>query len=178
VIWPDWIFRLRYRANPIRPTTALDDTFLDPFRGLSLLKPLAVQKSSKLAVQICFRDMARLSAICLRQIDLLSRPKDNAFSGLYIGRYSPQAQRHVERIDAERGPEAKLANPMLFRVAGGAQRNGVAIGRLHPDTATGSCTHVRGLRWRRFAAGDAGELTDKSQVLPSPMQFRPGLAAR
>jgi hypothetical protein len=26
-----------------------------------------------------------LSAICLRQIDLLSRPKDSALPGLYIG---------------------------------------------------------------------------------------------
>jgi hypothetical protein len=86
-----------------------------------------------------------LSAKYLRQIDLLSRPKDSALSGLYIGRYSPQPQSHIERIDAERGPEGKLADPMLFRMAGGAQRNGVAIARLHPDTAIGCCTHMRGL---------------------------------
>jgi hypothetical protein len=64
--------------------------------------------------------MVRLSAICLRQIDLLSRPKDSALSGLYIGRYSPQPQSHIERIDAERGPEGKLADPMLFRMTGRA----------------------------------------------------------
>jgi hypothetical protein len=45
----------------------------------------------------------------------------------------------------ERGPEGKLADPMLFRMAGGAQRNGVAIARLHPDTTIGSCTHMRGI---------------------------------
>ena len=122
--------------------------------------------------------MVRLSTICLRQIDLLSRAKDNALPGLYIGRNGPQAQRHVERIDAERRPEGKLADPMLLVMARGAQRNGVAIGRLHPDTSIGSRAHMCGFRWRCFAAGDAGELADKSQVLPSPMQFRLGLAAR
>ena len=58
----------------------------------------------------------RLSAICLRQIDLLARPKDNSLPGLDIGRHSPQPQRHVERIDAQCGPERKLADPMLFRM--------------------------------------------------------------
>jgi len=104
----------------------------------------------------------RLSAICLRQIDLLSRPKDSALPGLYIGRYSPQPQSHVERINAERGPEGKLANPMLFRMAGGAEWNGVAIARLYPYTTIGSCTHMSGVRRRCFAAGYARELTDKS----------------
>jgi hypothetical protein len=51
---------------------------------------------------------------------------------------------------------------MLFRMAGGAQWNGVAIAGLHPDPTIGSCTHMRGVRWRCFAAGYAGELTDKS----------------
>ena len=86
-----------------------------------------------------------VSAICLRQIDLLSRPKDSALPGLDIGRHSPQPQSHIERIDAECGPEGKLADPMLVCMAGGAQRNGVAIARLHPDTAIGCCTHMRGL---------------------------------
>jgi hypothetical protein len=78
------------------------------------------QKSSKLAVKTCSGGTARLSAIRLRQIDLLSRAKDGALPGLYICRYSPQAQSDIERIDAERGPEGELANPMLFRMAGGA----------------------------------------------------------
>jgi len=89
--------------------------------------------------------MVLLSAICLRQIDMLSRPKDSALPGLYIGRHSPQPQSHIERIDAERGPEGKLADPMLFRMTGGAQRNGVAIARLHPYTTIGCCTHMRGV---------------------------------
>jgi hypothetical protein len=122
--------------------------------------------------------MLRFLAIYFQQIDVLSRPKDNALPGLYIGRYSPQTQRHADRIDAERGPEGELADPMLFRMAGRAQRNGIAIGWLDPDTAVGSGTHMRGLRRRCSAAGHTGKLTDKSQVLPSPMQVRLGLAAR
>jgi hypothetical protein len=97
------------------------------------------------AVRTCSGGIVRRLTIGLRQIDLLSRPKDSALPGLYIGRYSPQPQSHVERIDAEGGPEGKLANPMLFRMAGGAQWNGVAIARLHPYTTIGSCTHMRGI---------------------------------
>jgi len=104
----------------------------------------------------------RRSAKCLRQINLLPRPKNSALPGRYIGRYSPEPQSHIERIEAERGPEGKLADPMLFRMAGGAQWNGVAVAWLHPYTAIGSCTHMRVVRWRCFAAGDTGELTDKS----------------
>jgi hypothetical protein len=62
----------------------------------------------------------RLSAICLRQIDVLSRAKDCALPGRYIGRYSPQPQRDIERIDTEPRPEGKLANSMLFLMTGGA----------------------------------------------------------
>jgi len=120
----------------------------------------------------------RLSSICLCQIDPLSCPKDNALPGLYIGRHSPQPKSHVERIDAQCGPEGKLADPMLSRVTCGAQGHGVTIGRLHPNTTIGSCPHMRGLRWRCFAAGNAGELTDKSQVVHSPTKARPGLAGR
>src|SRR5271169_5646904 len=108
----------------------------------------------------------QLSAICPPEIDLLARPKDDALPGLHIGRYGPQTQRYVEGIDPERGPEGKLADPMLFRMAGGAQWNGVAIGRLHPDPTIGCRTHMRRLRWRRFAAGDARELTDKARCCP------------
>jgi hypothetical protein len=75
----------------------------------------------------------------------LSRPKDSALPRPNISRYSPQSQSHIEGIDAERGPEGKLANPMLFRMAGGAQGNGVAIARLPPYTTIGSDTHMRGV---------------------------------
>jgi len=98
-----------------------------------------------LAVEIRSGRLVRLSLLCLRQIDLLSRPKDSALPGLYIGRYSPQPQSHVERIDPERGPEGKLSDPMLFRMAGGAQRNRVAVTRLHSCTTIGSCTHMRSI---------------------------------
>ena len=55
-----------------------------------------------------------LSAICLRQIDALSRAKHSALPGLYIGRDSPQPQSHIERIDAKSRPEGQLADPVLF----------------------------------------------------------------
>src|ERR1700737_5078526 len=102
------------------------------------------QKSSMPTVRICSGGMVRLSgAIRLHQIDLLSRPKDGAFPGLYIGRHSPQPQSHIERIDSQRGPEGKLSDPMLFRMAGGAQRNRVAVAWLYSCTTIGSCTHMR-----------------------------------
>jgi hypothetical protein len=44
--------------------------------------------------------MVRLSALCFRQIDALSRAKDNALPGLDIGRDRPQPQRHIERISS------------------------------------------------------------------------------
>ena len=67
---------------------------------------------------------------------------------------------------------------MLFRMARRAQGNGVPIGRLHRDTAIGPCTYMRGFGWRCFAAGDARKLTDKSQVLPPPVQVGLAIAAR
>jgi hypothetical protein len=76
--------------------------------------------------------------ICCRARKTLRSPAS-------IGRYSPQPQSDVERIDAQRGPEGKLANPMLFRMAGGAEWNGVAIARLYQYTKIGSCTHMRGV---------------------------------
>jgi hypothetical protein len=88
--------------------------------------------------------MVRLSAICLRQNDPLSRPKDNALAGRDIGRHSPQSKSDVERVDPKRGPEGKLPDLMLFCMAGGAQRNGVAIARLRSNTTIGSCAHMSG----------------------------------
>jgi len=67
---------------------------------------------------------------------------------------------------------------MLLGMAGGAQRNGVAITRFDPDATIGSSAHMRGLRRRGSAASDARELTDKSQVLHPPTQVRLGFAAR
>jgi hypothetical protein len=118
------------------------------------------------------------SAIWFCQIDALSRAKDNALTGLEIGRDRPQPQRHIERIKAQRRPEGQLADPMLFHMAGRAQRDGVAIARLHADTAIGSGTHMRGLGWCGFAAGDARQLPDKGQVLPPSTKIGLTLAAR
>ena len=108
-------------------------------------RPLMAQKSSMPAMRICSGMFWYRLAIRLRQIDLLSRPKDSALPGPYIGRYSPQPQSHIERIDAKRGPEGELADAMLSRMAGGAQRNGVAIARFYPYTTIGSCTHMCGV---------------------------------
>src|SRR5215472_12191861 len=54
---------------------------------------------------------------------------------------------------------------MLFRMAGGAQRDGVPIARLYADTTISSGPHMRGFGGRGFAAGDTRQLPDKSQVL-------------
>jgi hypothetical protein len=114
----------------------------------------------------------------LRQIDLLTRTKHSALAGLYIARYSPEPQSYVERINVARGPKRKLADQMLPCMAGGAQRNGVAIARFHPDTTVGTGAQMRGLRGRGIAAGDARKLADKSKVLLPPAQMRLGLRAR
>jgi hypothetical protein len=103
-----------------------------------------------------------LLAICLPEINLLSRPKDSALRGRYIRRHSPQPQSHIEWIDAERGPKGKLANPVLSGMTGGAQRNGVATARLDPYAAIGSSANMRSFRWCCFAAGYAGKLPNKS----------------
>jgi len=67
---------------------------------------------------------------------------------------------------------------MLSCMAGGAERNCIAIARLHPYTTIGSGAHMRGLRRRDFAAGDARELADKSEVLLPSAQMRFGFRAR
>src|SRR6516225_1737569 len=108
-------------------------------------RPLMAQKSSMPAMRIRSGMFWYRLAIRLRQIDMLSRPKDSALPGPYIGRYSPQPQSHIERIDAKRGPEGELADPMLFRMAGCAQRNSIAIAWLPPHTTIGSSTHMCGV---------------------------------
>jgi hypothetical protein len=63
---------------------------------------------------------------------VLSWPKDSVLPGLFVGRYSPQPQGHIEGIDAQRGPEGKLVQPILFCIAGGAQGKGTANAQLDP----------------------------------------------
>src|SRR5215472_12448996 len=105
------------------------------------------------------------------------RARNNALAGREIGGDRPQPQRHIERIKAERRPEGQLTYPMLSRMAVGAQRNGVAIARLHADTAIGSSAHMRRLRRRCFAARHAGQLPDKSQMLTAPTKVELALTA-
>jgi hypothetical protein len=89
--------------------------------------------------------LRRRLRMCLRQVDLLSSAKDSPLPSLRIARYCPQPQRHIERINAERRPKGKFADPMLFCMAGSAQRNGVPIAWLHRGAAIASCSHMRGL---------------------------------
>jgi hypothetical protein len=63
-------------------------------RGVSALK--------EVVAELTLENGIRPSASCLRQIDPLSRPKRRALSGLHIGRYSPQPQSRIDRIDAQR----------------------------------------------------------------------------
>jgi hypothetical protein len=82
------------------------------------------------------------------------------------------------RIDAALGPKRKLTDPVLFGMAGGTQRNGVPITRYHRRATVSSGAHMRGFRGRGFAAGDARELADKSEVLLPTAQMRLGFWAR
>src|SRR5215475_10658768 len=66
---------------------------------------------------------------------------------------------------------------MLFCMAVGAQRDGVAITRLYAGTPIGSGPHMGGLGGRGFAAGDAGQLPHKSEVLQPPARVGLALAA-
>jgi hypothetical protein len=83
--------------------------------------------------------------ISLRQIDLLSGPKDSALPGGYVGGYCPQPQSHIERIEAERGPESELADPMLLCMAGATEWDGVAVAGLYCHTTVGTRTDMRGM---------------------------------
>ena len=79
------------------------------------------------------------------QIDVLSRPKHSALSGLYVARYGPQPLSYIKRIHAQRGPESQLADPMLLCMAGGTQRNGIAIARFRSHTTISPSTYMRSL---------------------------------
>jgi hypothetical protein len=67
---------------------------------------------------------------------------------------------------------------MLFGMTGGAQRNRIAITGLNSNATIGSRTNMRSLRWRRLATGDAGKLTDKSQMFRPSTEIWLGFAAR
>ena len=119
------------------------------------------RNSSMPVVRNCSGVWCVLSAIWLRQIDLLSRPKDSALPGLYIGRYSPQPQSNIERIDAERGPERKLTNPMLLRMANSAQRerrsDRQVSSRRHHRFRYAHARRLRALLCRRLRRGADGQ---------------------
>jgi hypothetical protein len=67
------------------------------------------------------RDYQRL---CFRQIDLLSRAKHSALTGIEIGRDDPQPEGHIERIDAS--VDQKLSSPTRCCFAWQAVHRGTA----------------------------------------------------
>jgi hypothetical protein len=83
-------------------------------------------------------DSLRLSAIRFCQIDLLSRPEDDPLPGFNVPRYRPQAESHVERIDAYGAPECQFTELVLQRVTVAAERYCIAIRRLHSDATVRS----------------------------------------
>jgi hypothetical protein len=101
------------------------------------------QKSSMLAVRICSGGMdasqpyAFARSICWRALKTIRSPASTSADTVH----NRNATLRGSMRSAE--PERKLADPMLFRMAGGAQRNGVAIAGLPPYTTIRSCPHVR-----------------------------------
>jgi hypothetical protein len=78
----------------------LDGPPLDHLPDLSFTKTTHGAKVINAAGEDLFwRSSVSPSPISLRQIDMLSRPKDDALPGLDIGRHSPQSQSHVEAVD-------------------------------------------------------------------------------
>src|SRR5262249_36127242 len=67
---------------------------------------------------------------------------------------------------------------MLFCMACGAERNRITIAWLYADAAVGSGPHMRGLRRGSFAAGDAGKLTNKAEMLAASTRTGLRFAAR
>jgi hypothetical protein len=95
------------------------------------------------------------------QVNPLSRPEDDPLACLDIIRYRPQAESHVERIDAQNTPECQFPELVLERMTAAAERHGIAIGRLRSCRAVGSGPHVGGRRGSCLAAGNTGKLSDK-----------------
>jgi hypothetical protein len=61
------------------------------------------------------------------QINPLSRPEGDPLACLDIARYRPQAESHVERIDAQGAPECQFPELVLQRMTAAAERRRIAI---------------------------------------------------
>jgi hypothetical protein len=119
----------------------------------------------------------RFSAIRFCQIDLLSRPEDDPLPGFNVPRYRPQAESHVERIDAYGAPECKFTELVLQRVTVAAERYGIAIRRLHSGATVRSRANMRRFRGSCSTTDHARKLSDKGQVLHALPEVRPRLGA-
>lgn len=119
----------------------------------------------------------RLSAIRFRQIDLLSRPEDDPLPGSNVPRYRPQAESHVERIDAYGAPERQFTELVLQRVTVAAERYGIAIRRLYSGATVRSRANMRRLRGSCSTTDHARKLSDKGQVLHALPEVRLRLGA-
>ena len=62
------------------------------------------------------------SVVDLHQVNLLAGPEYNSLPGCDIPRYRPQAESHVERIDAYGAPECQFTKLVLQRVTVPAER--------------------------------------------------------
>ena len=128
-------------------------------RGGAPLDLVAIEKTEfNDSIRIAFGKSLRSS---FHQVDPLSCPEDDPLVCLDIAGYRPQAESHVERIDAQGAPERQFSELMLQRVAAAAERHGIAIRRLHSCRAVRSGSHMCGLRGSCGTAGDTGKLSDK-----------------
>ena len=117
-------------------------------------------------------DALRLSAIRSCQIDLLSRPEYDLLPGFNLPRYRPQAESHVERIDAYGTPECQFTELVLQRVTVAAERYGIAMRRLHSGATVRSRANMRRFRGSCSTTDHARKLSDKGQVLHALAEVR------
>jgi hypothetical protein len=122
-------------------------------------------------------DSLRLSAIRFCQIDLLARPEDDPLPGFNVPRYRPQAESHVERIDAYGAPECQFTELVLQRVTVAAERYGIAIRRLHSGAAVRPRANMRCFRGSCFTTDHARKLSNKGQVSHALAEVRLWLGA-
>jgi hypothetical protein len=117
------------------------------------------------------------SGVDLHQVNLLAGPEDNSLPGFDIPRYRPQAESHVERIDAYGAPECQFTELMLQRVTVAAERYGIAIRRLHSGATVRSRANMRRFRGSCSTTDHARKLSDKGQMLHAPPEVRLRLGA-
>jgi len=117
------------------------------------------------------------SVVHLHQVNLLAGPEHNSLPGFDIPRYRPQAESHVERIDAYGAPECQFIELVLQRVTVAAERYGIAIRRLHSGATVRSRANMRRFRGSCSTTDHARKLSDKGQVSRALPEVRLRLGA-